>query len=228
MNNLALSLLTSGDVGSIFEIFGLITLGIGIVWLFVLMFVYMILIAYAVVSYILQGKGLSAMLRTMGYEKPWLAWIPIVNVKALGDLADFYDNGEPSKNFGKKLLRFTIAELAVAFGGSIPMTFFAVIMGTNPSVGTPIFVIYILAYLGAVFGITIPYLISYYKALWAIYRIFCPKLSVLFLLLSIFVSGAEIFIIFAVRNREPQNLRAGTRPEPDANTPENPYDYGGF
>ena len=227
MNQLLLNLLTvSGEDNSIAEMFGVILLGMGMIWMVVLMFIYMLLIAYAIVSYILYGKGLSAMLRSVGYEKPWLSWVPIANVKALGDLADFYDNGNPKKNFGKKLLRFTIAELCLAFSFLFLGLLLSIIFtgtGALRDLGFLIPIILVPLYI-AIFAILIPYLVTYYKALWAIYRIFCPKLSVLFLLLSIFVSSSEIFIIFALRNRAPQNLR-GAMQKAEGSYPENPYRY---
>ena len=60
----------------------------------------------------------------------------------------------------------------------------------------------------AILVVSVFYLICYFKAMWGIYRIFAPEYSVLFLMLSIFVADISPIAIFALRNREPQNLRA--------------------
>jgi hypothetical protein len=45
---------------------------------------------YVIVSYILEGKALSAIARRRGIEKPWMAWVPVGSSWLLGCISDQY------------------------------------------------------------------------------------------------------------------------------------------
>ena len=44
----------------------------------------------AIVSYVLLAWGLFTIAKRRGINKPWLAWIPVVNVWMLGCISDQY------------------------------------------------------------------------------------------------------------------------------------------
>ena len=199
----------------------------------------------AVVSYVFQSLGLMKMLKSVGYKRPWFAWIPLVNALAIGDLADCYDNGKPSKKLGKKLLFFSIALIAVALVYSFVSGFTAIL---TPALGTGgdifagelnfsmIIAFVIEAFRDivaiAMIAIAVPNAIFTYQAYWGIFRIFNPSASVIYILLSVFVSEAMPFIFFFdLAKKEPQNLRGAKTDEPapeiaPESAPENPYTYG--
>ena len=194
-------------------------------------FLYLPIIALSVAMYILQSLGLMSMLRSVGYKKPWFAWVPILNARACGDLADFYDNGKPSRNLGKKLMTLTIVITALSVGFGF-IYLFAVIAalgggyGSIYSIFASLFFLLVLYYCAWI-AIAVIYTIYYYKAVWSILRIFAPSASVGLLMLCIFVTEAFPFVIFALRNKEPQNLRRAEGDYEDKNElpPENPYTY---
>lgn len=69
-----------------------------------------------IVAYVLQALALYTIAKRRGLNKPWLAWIPVVNVWTLGEIADQYQsvaNGKTKKK-RKVLLGLSIAAMVVA------------------------------------------------------------------------------------------------------------------
>ena len=174
----------------------------------VMLFSYMATLAFMVIIYVIYSIGHMRALRAVGYSKPWLAWIPYANAKVMGDLADKYDNGKPSKNLGKKLLGWMIAESVVVSVCYGVILFAAVLIGMRPSVGIALLgtALMLIACL-AMLGVLIPYIIYFYIAYWNILRIFAHTASIGLLMLGIFVVYAIPFVIFSVSKNKPQNLR---------------------
>ena len=200
---------------------------------FIFYAVYMIFIlAISAVGFILLGIGLSRMLKKVGYEKPWLAWIPIANGYAIGVLADKYDDGKPRSNFAKEILSTEITTLVVTLVMlvvALPIMLVGTAMNISGlvSIGGIIFLGLYIADLVLSIKLTIKILICY----WRVFRIFHPELSVVYLMLSIFASAIASSIVFLIiSNREPQNLRSD---EDETNIPgdfgnigpQNPYFY---
>ena len=187
----------------------------GIITLISFAFFYMFLIALAVMPYVLQSWGLMEMLRAVGHKHPWFAWVPIVNSRAIGDLADCYDNGHPSKNLGRKLMIFTIImfALSLAFAVLCFVLEFAIIF--SPGEASLYVIMAMLGLASLIYGcvaivIAVAYMIYYYMAMWAILRIFAPLSAVEILVLSILIPAACPFIFIVLKNKEPQNLRRPT------------------
>jgi hypothetical protein len=44
--------------------------------------------AFGVISYIFSSKGMYAIAKRRGIEKPWLAWVPVGNMWLLGCISD--------------------------------------------------------------------------------------------------------------------------------------------
>lgn len=222
--NLKELIMGSGTYENLFESFSSEFL-IGFIIAYI--FTFIILIAFLAVIYVFGAIASAKMLKSLGHKRPWLAWIPLVNSLAMGQIADYYDNGRPSRNFGKKLFTFAIVELAAA----LSMIFFA-LLGEILQLGAFFVLLAGVAYF-VLYGIIIAYMVNYYFALWAIYRIFAPDKSVLFLVISILTSYPIPFFLFAIRNNVPQNVRRednGSNGDFENNyqqSPENPYRYYG-
>lgn len=69
-----------------------------------------------VVAYILQALALYTIAKRRGIKKPWLSWIPVVNVWILGSLSDQYRyvTKREVKNRRKWMLGLKISVLALA------------------------------------------------------------------------------------------------------------------
>lgn len=169
---------------------------------------YIIAISVAVAAYILQSIGLMRMLKKVGYARPWHAWVPILNQKAIGELADMYDNGSAPSGFGKKLFREMIAVIVLSFAAALFSVLVSVFTAFGISNGIAGALLSLLSVADiALSVITIVYMVHFYMALWRIYKIFSPENATTFLVLSIFIGLAQSIIIFIIGNKEPQNLR---------------------
>ena len=188
--------------------------------------VYVILFAFLAVIYVFNSMATSKMLKSLGHKRPWFAWVPIVNSLAMGQIADYYDNGKPSRNLGKKLFIFTVVELVAV----LSMVFFMLLGDIFK--GGAFFVLLANVSYFVLYGMIIAYMVNYYFALWAIYRIFAPDKSVIFFVISILVSDTIPFFLFAIRNSVPQNVRtddSGSDSDLGNGYPQNPGDpYRGY
>lgn len=70
-----------------------------------------------IVAYVLQALALYTIAKRRGLNKPWLAWVPLVNIWILGAISDQYQsvaNGKTKKK-RKILLGLSIAAIIVSF-----------------------------------------------------------------------------------------------------------------
>lgn len=174
--------------------------------------IYAFILALGIASYVLQGIGLSAMLKATGCQSPWRAWVPILNVKALGDLADKYDNGKKPGKLGTKLLAFSLSMLGCCLLAVLAvMLLVAQSLTYGETVGEAFSVLFsllliILLYV-AMLVFSILYMVYYFIALWHVMKIFGKSDPTGLLVLCIFVTYAIPFIILTMRNNPPHNLR---------------------
>lgn len=72
--------------------------------------------SFGIIAYVLQALALYTIAKRRGLNKPWLAWIPVVNVWTLGAVSDQYQEVAKGKktNRRKILLGLSIAEIVLA------------------------------------------------------------------------------------------------------------------
>ena len=164
-------------------------------------------------TYVLTALGLYTIAQRRGINKPWLAWIPVVNVWTLGCISDQYRyvvKGE-KKSKRKVLIGLNIAQLVcvlVFFVLTIVMVVDMVGMATtNPSEQEVITAV--LGSMGGVLLMIIPIsaislttAIITYMALYDVYTSCDPKNNVTFLVLSILFSITQPFFIFFSRKKD--------------------------
>ncbi len=179
--------------------------------------------------YVLTALALYELCKRRGINKPWLAWIPVVNCWLLGSLSDQYQYVVKGQNKSKRkslltlsiinlVLGFTIAVLAVvlvaqifigAADGVSEAKLLEMILG--PGVG-------ILGLLVPVLGVSIAYIIIRYMALYDVYKSMDPSNCVLFLVLSILAGITEPFFLFFNRSKDlgmpPRKQTPGYTAEP--------------
>ena len=194
--------------------------GILIIYAFVMLFS----LAVGVFFLILQGIGMSAMFKKLGFGSNWMCYLPIFNLSAMGKIAGKYENqdGKSNKKLGKWMVALTILMIValVAFIVLVLITVFTLIadasdaieLGTDLAItGIGIFIPTIIFYF-IIMALTIANTVIYYIALWKIFSIFDSGNAVAYLVLSIFFSSLAPIFIFVIRNKEPKltyNQRLG-------------------
>lgn len=168
---------------------------------------------FGMVTYVLTSLALYCVAQRRGLNRPWLAWIPIVNCWIIGSLSDQYQyvvKGEV-KSKRKALLILNVLNAVL----SIVMTVIAVAMivklvnGAVWGIGDRQLAEKVLGPLAGILGMALPLLgiviafkVIRYMALYDIYRSMDPTNCVVFLVLSILFNITEPFFLFFNRNKD--------------------------
>lgn len=198
-----------------------------------------------IIVYILEAWALYTIAERRGINKPWLAWIPVVNVWILGSISDQYQYvmKRQVKNKRKVLLGINIALVALFVFLVVFIIFglFAGLLMMEPSMDGEmlplesdgfrdmigaLLVIVLLAIPVWVMGIV--YLVFYYMALYDVFRSCDPKNSTLYLVLSlvgnVVVEGAYCIFLMLCKDKDlgmpPRKTEVVTSPEIPEDIPE--------
>lgn len=172
---------------------------------------YLVMLGLGIAAYILQSISLYAIAKRRGIKKPWLSWLPIGNMWMLGCISDQYRyvaKGQV-KNKRKSLMILTlavevlvIAVIVVGFGVIVQ----AITMGDSMTEAQALGMLGqtggMLFFAFAMLGVAIPACILQYMALYDLYRSCHPNFSVMYLMLSIFVSMAMPVCLFICRMKD--------------------------
>lgn len=155
-------------------------------------------------TYVMYSYGLHEMAENTGLEPSMLAWVPLLRLYTLGQLADRY-NASEDKN---SLCRFILPVLravntALAFSTMITMISTFV---TGYNLNGILSVIAALLTAVAALACRIVELLCYYKT----FRDYEPEYSVLYLVLCII--GLEWIPLFLCRNNVPVGIAGHCRP----------------
>ncbi|MBR2311096.1 MAG: hypothetical protein IKA47_11285 [Oscillospiraceae bacterium] len=167
-----------------------------------------------IASYVLTALAIYTVSRRRGLRKPWLAWIPVVNVWLLGSLSDQYSYVVKGEIRSRRKWLVTLklvmsglilamAVIAVSMIGSLVFSF-----GRNYPSGEMILSRVMgpaLSMAGLALplaGIAIAYAVIYYIALYDVYKSLDPDNAVLFLVLSILFRVTEPFFLFFNRDKD--------------------------
>ncbi|MBE7056151.1 MAG: hypothetical protein E7388_01755 [Ruminococcaceae bacterium] len=160
------------------------------------------LVAFSVIAYIFQAKGMYAVASRRGLKSPWTAWIPYANMWLLGKIADDYCEKVEGKQtkYGKKLLGAMIGMTATLFFWTIYAVVCGVIIGLNDSGALTSGVSFIALMLPALLLVYASGIILYvfeYIALYKYFKSCQPSRAVLYLLLSIFIGVPLPFFVYS-------------------------------
>lgn len=168
---------------------------------------YLLMLAFCVVTYVLQSLGMYSIAKRRGIHNPWLAWLPIGNMWILGSISDQYQYVAKGRvrNRRKVLTGLTIAMMlsgvpaligafAALFSEAAGMDAGEVLLGATVSV---MLITYLILAV-----ISIVAVVYQYMALYDLYVSCEPSNGVLYLVLSIFVSVAMPFFVFACRKKD--------------------------
>ncbi|MGN0977815.1 MAG: hypothetical protein ACI4PH_07150 [Faecousia sp.] len=168
---------------------------------------------FGIAAYVLTALALYSIACRRGLNKPWLAWIPVVNCWILGSLSDQYRYVVKGENKSKRKAMLILRLLSLIIGVMIMIlvTFLLVqvfsglsrgvsearmmqmVMG--PAVG-------ILGLCLPLCGLAIAYAIIRYMALYDLYKSMDPNNCVVFLVLSILLRVTEPFFLFFSRDKD--------------------------
>lgn len=175
----------------------------------------MIALATSIGVYIMSAIGQYKMSQKCGVDKPWLAFIPVVNVYNLGKIAERYDDGKPTvKKYSKILLGLNIATACSGIVMGVGEIFLIIFTERLSSADDMYFggaaigglLLFMLAALLCC-ALAIVAAVFNYIALYRVYRIFAPDNAVLFLVLSIFVSISYPILMLVLSAKDPVLLR---------------------
>lgn len=167
----------------------------------------------SILSYVLTALALYTLASRRGIRKPWLAWIPVVNVWILGSLSDQYRyvvRGEV-RSKRKWLLGLGIAEavLVAAMVGMLGSIFVSAVIATMQNMpesylmdmlmGRAVTLVLLVL---PMLGVSIATMVLYFMALYDIYTSCDPQNNVLFLVLSIFFGITRPFFLFCSREKD--------------------------
>lgn len=170
---------------------------------------------FGIATYVLTAMALYTAAQRRGLNRPWLAWIPVVNCWILGSLSDQYRYVVKGEVKSKRKTLLVLRLLMVVMG--IAMAAVAVVMVvnlvSNTVMGAPISekeamemvlgpVVGIVGMCLPLAGISIAYAVIRYMALYDVYRSMDPVNCVLFTVLSILFGVTEPFFLFFNRNKE--------------------------
>lgn len=170
----------------------------------ILVFFYLMLLAVGITNYILSSIAIHSLGKRRGISYPWLAWIPVARNRALGAIADDYDEQRGlKKRWGKTLLTLSIictAGFVIMYAAFVVLLIASAGLATSD---TEAIVMVLLSYIPllviAVVGIvqTICSSICVYK----IFESTMPDKSLLFLILYILVPLAGSICLFICRTK---------------------------
>lgn len=167
-----------------------------------------------IAAYVLTALALYTMAQRRGLNRPWLAWIPVVNCWIVGSLSDQYryvvKDEIKSKRKVLLILRLIMAVLGTAMTAvALAMVFSVVGTAMRGGVSEEQMVQAILGPAVGIVGMCLPlagvsiaYAILRYMALYDIYRSMDPANCVLYLVLSILFGVTEPFFLFFNRNKD--------------------------
>lgn len=173
----------------------------------------MVASSFGIALYVLRALGLYSIAKRRGINRPWMSWVPVLDLWVLGCISDQYQyvvNGKV-RNKRKWLLGLSIAMavLYIVFAVLIGVAVFGAVGGMTGSMSDNQLVATLLGpVMGLVVGliplvgIAIAVMVIRYVAMYDLYTSCNPQNNVLFLVLSIFFTVAEPFFLFFVRNKD--------------------------
>lgn len=168
---------------------------------------------FGIASYVMTALALYTISQRRGLNKPWLAWVPVVNVWLLGSLSDQYRYVVKGENKSKR--KWLLALTLIIWACALVMVVVAIISIVNIASGAMYgmtehqligdslgLVIAILGVGLPVSAASIAYAVIRFMALYDVYKSLDPNNCVVFLVLSILFQVTEPFFLFFSRNKD--------------------------
>ena len=167
----------------------------------------------SIAAYILTALGLYTVAQRRGLNRPWLAWIPVVNCWILGSLSDQYRYVVKGEIKSKRKVLLVLNLLMTALGTAVVAVVVAMIVniagGVFRGVGEDDMLRTVMGPVVGALGLSLPmagisiaYAVIHFMALYDVYRSMDPVNCVLFTVLSILFGVTEPFFLFFNRNKD--------------------------
>ena len=179
---------------------------------------------YLFILWLFKAISVFKMSKKLNLNMPWIGFVPYCLPFAYGRLAEQY-NGKVLK----KPVKFSILLLILQFVPGVVITafyiaFFAVALIAALLESEVLLLISVLIWYFVMLIVMLAstFVVNFfnYLACWNVFGIFAGDRNVLYFILSLTL-GIEPFLLFALRNKEPQNLKEEILPEPTVAIVEN-------
>ena len=164
--------------------------------------------------WLFKAIAIFKMSKKLNLSIPWLSFVPYCLPFAYGRIAEMYN-----KNHFKKPVKYSILLLILQFVPGIlifplylflfAIVFVAMALMSIPGMEVIALILILLLYFiffAVMMAIAFVVNLFTYLACWNVFAIFGGEKSVLLFIVSITI-GIEPFVLFALRNKEPQNLK---------------------
>ncbi len=166
-----------------------------------------------IASYVLTALALYTLAQRRGISKPWLSWIPVVNVWILGSLSDQYRYVVKGENKSKRkiLLVLSILSTLLTFAVILSMITMIVTLAQNLMYvsSEEELIRMVMNSLVSMFSFVLPLaaigiakLVIHFMALYDVYGSMDPSNRTLFLVLSILFNITQPFFLFFNRHKD--------------------------
>ena len=179
---------------------------------------------YLFILWLFKAISVFKLSKKLNLNMPWIGFVPYCLPFAYGRLAEQY-NGKVLK----KPVKFSILLLILQFVPGVVITafyiaFFAVALIAALLESEVLLLISVLIWYFVMLIVMLAstFVVNFfnYLACWNVFGIFAGDRNVLYFILSLTL-GIEPFLLFALRNKEPQNLKEEILPEPTVAIVEN-------
>lgn len=178
----------------------------------------------SVACYVLEALSLYTIAQRRGIRKPWLAWIPVVNVWIVGSISDQYQYvvNRRIQNRRKVLLGLAIACGVTFLGYTVCLLGVAGRALMNEADGLMVaWLLFAMLFVLAAFAIVVTYTVFAFISLYYVYKSCNPDTAVVFLVLSIVIPATMPFFLLADRNLDRGMPPRRQEPQPLPETAQN-------
>ena len=167
----------------------------------IVMIVYLLALAFSIVSYVLNAVGMYRIAKRRGIHHAWLSWIPVGSSWLLGSISDHYQY-VAKKKITSRRKALLVMNIILAVLGSVVVAGAALIFsftaGPEDLMGSRILLVglLVIAYL-ALIGLSLAVVVVSYVAYYDLFQSCKPNCAVLFLILGVVFNVTLPFFVFA-------------------------------
>lgn len=171
----------------------------------IFLIVYLLALAFSVVSYVLGAVGMYRIAKRRGIHHAWLSWIPVGSSWLLGSISDHYQYVVKQKVTKRRkvllILSIICTVMCFVFGTGAGILTAAEIAGDLSAGAILSVAMMAIGYLGLL-GLSIAITVICYIAYYDLFRSCKPGNAVLFLVLSIIFNVTLPFFVFFISNSD--------------------------
>ena len=191
-------------------------LGAAGIFVGVFLIVWLLAMAFSIVSYVLNAVGMYRIAKRRGIHHAWLAWIPVGCNWLLGSISDHYQYIAKQKTTKRRRALLILSLILLVATGVLSGSVAATAVAYNANMGETASILSIalitISYL-AITGMSIAITVICYIAYYDLFRSCKPGNAVLFLVLSVVFNVTLPFFVFFISNSD-EGMPARRQPQP--------------